>query len=270
MMLGIDVGTQSLKAVLLSPGLEVLGEGGAGYRPAYPQPGWAEQDPLIWERALKPAISAALNAARLAPHEIVSIGVAGQLDGCVPVDASGAPLHPCLIWMDRRAEAELTGIDGDAILRTCGVVMDASHLAAKVRWLKRRLAARRFHVPVSYIVARLTGANVIDHGTASTSMLYALASRSYDAALLRQFGIDAGELPDPKAAESLAGELNGTGAELTGLPTGLPVAVGTGDDFSSALGAGVVEPGAACERTRHRRSGRRAVAPACHRREQAR
>jgi xylulokinase len=243
MMLGIDVGTQSLKAVVLSPDLEVLGEGASGYRPSYPQPGWAEQDPSIWERALGPAISAALDAAHLAPDRIASIGVAGQLDGCVAVDASGAPLHPCLIWMDRRAEAELAGIDGDTILRTCGVVMDAGHPAAKIRWLKRRVAAHLFHVPVSYIVSRLAGADVIDHGTASTSMLYSLAGGGYDDALLRSFGIEAGELPSPRPADSLAGELGAAGAALAGLPAGIPVAVGTGDDFSSALGAGLVEPG---------------------------
>ena len=130
---------------------------------------------------------------------------------------------------------------------TCGVVLDATHLAAKIRWLKRNVpaAARaaKFHVPVSYMVSRVTGAHVIDHATASTSMVYGLRTKAYDPALLAAFGISADELPTTMDAAALAGHLSAEGASLTGLRRGLAVAVGTGDDFSSATGAGLVTPG---------------------------
>ena len=243
MMLGIDIGTQSLKAVILTPEFAVLGEGAVAYQPTFPQAGWAEQDPLLWERALKPAIGAALAAARLSPQDIASIGIAGQLDGVVAVDDAGNPVHPCIIWMDRRAETEIADIDADLVLRRCGVILDASHPAAKIRWLKKHVRARRFHVPVSHVVSRLVGSNVIDHATASTTMVYGLAARDYDAELLFDFGIERDQLPEPRAADSLAGELTRRGSELTGLPAGLPVAVGTADDFASTLGAGIAAPG---------------------------
>jgi xylulokinase len=246
-IVGIDIGTQSLKAVVVSDQLEILGEHSVGYQPAFPRPGWVEQDPALWEQAMKPAIAEALQKAKVQPDSVKAVGLAGQLDGCIAVDKDGVPLHPCLIWMDRRAEDEIAGLDADLVQRLGGVVLDASHLAAKIKWLKRHVPAARgakcFHVPVSYLVSRLTGEHVIDHGTASTSMLYGLSAQAYVPKLLDHFGIAEHELPAARPAESIAGLLNSFGRELTGLPKGLPVAVGTGDDFSSALGAGLVEPG---------------------------
>lgn len=247
MILGIDAGTQSLKAVLVRPDHSLAGSHAVAYQPEFPKAGWAEQHPAIWERALAPAIAGALAAAGASARAVQALGLTGQLDGCIAVDAAGEPLHPCLIWMDRRAAAEVQGLDADLVRRRAGVVLDATHLAAKMRWLKRHVpaarAARCFHGPVSYLVQRLTGVAVIDHATASTSMLYGLEGRDYDPELLEHFGLTAAELPRPAPAESLAGVLTARGAARTGLTAGLPVAVGTGDDFASALGAGLTRPG---------------------------
>lgn len=247
MIVGVDIGTQSLKAVILTPDLEVLGQHAIAYQPEFPEPGWAEQSPKLWEDALRPAIEGALRAANCKSERIKAFGIAGQLDGCIPVDREGLPLHPCLIWMDRRAEGELADIDARLIQERCGLVLDATHLAAKIRWLKRHVPATReaacFHVPVSYVVSRLTDQRVIDHATASTSMVFGLATQDYDDDLLRLFGISRSELPEPAPAQRLAGPLTKAGGALTGLPPGIPVAVGTGDDFASALGAGITSPG---------------------------
>jgi xylulokinase len=173
-----------------------------------------------------------------------ALGIAGQLDGCVAVDADGRALGPCIIWMDRRAEAEAEAVDAAALRQITGVTRDATHMAAKIRWLKQEApGARRFHQPVSYLVARLTGAQVFDHGLASTTMLYALETRGYDPELLAAFGIDEDELPAIAEADAPAGRLTPEGAALSGLPAGTVVAVGTGDDFSTPLGAGLVTPG---------------------------
>lgn len=247
MIVGIDVGTQSLKAVVLSRDLEVLGKAAVAYAPAFPKPGWAEQDPMLWEEALRPAIAGALAEAGAAASDVKALGVAGQLDGCVATGEDGLPLHRCLIWMDRRAQAEVAGIDAALVGETCGAVLDASHPAAKMAWLKANRPetrdARCFHVPVSYLVSRLTGRNVVDHATASLSMLYGLHSRGYEQRLLDLFGVAREQLPAIAEADAISGPLTRQGEMLTGLPAGIPVAVGTGDDFSSALGAGVAKPG---------------------------
>jgi xylulokinase len=246
-ILGIDIGTQSLKAVVLGEGLRALGTGAVAYEPRFPRPLWAEQDPRLWLDALGPAIGRALAEAEVAAADVGALGIAGQLDGCIPVNRRGEALGPCLIWMDRRASAETADLPAEKVLAKGGVVLDAGHMAAKIRWLKRHHEAAqdiaRFHQPTSYVVEKLTRHAVLDHAVASTSMLYNLWERRLDPELCALFGIEPAELPPIEASEALAGVLSPAGAALTGLPAGVPLAVGTGDDFSNPLGAGVVRPG---------------------------
>jgi len=183
----------------------------------------------------------------MADRDVRALGVAGQLDGCLAVDAEGRALSTCLIWMDRRAEAEAQRFDADDLRARTGMTRDATHMAAKIRWLKRHLPEARdaacFHQPVSYMVERLCGARVFDHGLASTTMLYALDAQAFDPELLKAYEIEISDLPAVVAATDCAGTLSVSGAGLAGLSAGIPVAVGTGDDFSTPLGAGLVAPG---------------------------
>ena len=114
-VLGIDVGTQSLKAVVLSEAMKLLGSGSVSYQPTFPRSGWAEQDQTLWLQALAPAIGLALRHAGLEPAAIAGLCVCGQLDGCVPTDAKGAARGPAIIWMDRRAEGVLSNIDATMV-----------------------------------------------------------------------------------------------------------------------------------------------------------
>src|SRR6185369_666602 len=171
-VVGVDLGTQSLKAVVCDDALRVRGEHAIGYATERPAPDRAEQDPQMWDAALGPAIAGALARAGIAPDAVAAIAIAGQLDGCVAVDRAGAALHPALIWQDRRAVAEAARVDAARVFALTGQVADASHLAPKLAWLRRACpAAARFHQPVSYLVERLTGVAVIDPALASTTML---------------------------------------------------------------------------------------------------
>jgi xylulokinase len=245
--LGLDIGTQSAKAVILGDGLEILGMGSSGYQPNLPQPGRAEQDPQLWLEALRPAIGAALASAGLEPRDVGSLAVCGQLDGCVPADAAGRALAPAIIWMDRRAAALIEAVDADLVHARSGLVRDATHMAGKIAWLGRNLERRSevaaWHQPVSFVVEALTGRRVMSRSLASTTMLYGLVGGDWDGELMALFGVKPGELPELADAADVAGPLSGAGAELTGLPAGLPVAVGTGDDFSNPLGCGICRPG---------------------------
>jgi xylulokinase len=153
--------------------------------------------------------------------------------------------------MDRRADGDLADLrqspGNDFFRRRTGANLDGSHMAPKARWLQSRMqgGARpaRFHQPVSYLVERLTGEAVIDHGMASTSLGYDLAAGAYAGDLLDFFGLTAAQFPRLDRSEAAAGKLGARGADMTGLPAGLTVAVGTGDDFSTPLGAGVASPG---------------------------
>lgn len=246
-VVGIDLGTQSLKAVVVDGDLIIRGEASSFYQPVFPQPGWAEQEPTLWLNALRPAILGALEKSGLSPADVKAVGISGQLDGCVATGRDGTALAPCIIWMDRRASAEVEDLSADLIRDRAGVVLDSTHMAAKIRWAKRHLPAAHdvaiWHQPVSFVVAQLCGRAVMDHALASTTMVYGLAERDYVADLLAAFEIDRRQLPEIDEATTAAGLLSSFGAELTGLPAGIPVAVGTGDDFANAIGGGIVEPG---------------------------
>jgi xylulokinase len=241
MLVGVDIGTQSLKAVVTDEALRRYGEASRSYAPQFTGPDRVEQSPRLWEDAIGPVIAEALAQAGVQSRRVTGLGLCGQLDGCVPVDGNCEPLGNCMIWMDRRAHGELADLSADRIHARTGIVPDPSHLAAKIRWFKRHgdEAADHFHQPVSYMVERLTGARVIDHALASTSMVYALESRRYDPELLADFDIAERELPPVRESHDRAGPLNRRGAALTGLPEGISVAVGTGDDFANPLGAGI-------------------------------
>lgn len=244
LVIGLDLGTQSLKAVVCDAAITVLGQHAVGYATQYPQPDRAEQDPRTWEAALGPAIAGALAQAGARPDEITAIAIAGQLDGCIAVDAHGRPLHPALIWQDRRAVAEAARVDAQRVFALTGQVADAGHMAPKLAWLLRACPrAARFHQPVSYLVERLTGAAAIDPALASTTMLLELATARWSQELLGAYEVTAEQLPTVRPACEVAGVLTAEGARLTGLPAGTRVAVGTGDDFAAPLGAGMVAPG---------------------------
>jgi xylulokinase len=243
-VVGIDLGTQSVKAVACNEHLDVLGSHAIAQATAHPRPGWAEQDPRDWERALGPAIQGALMAAGVQASDVAVVAIAGQLDGCVPVDAHGAPLGPALIWQDKRAGDHVACADRARLFEITGQIPDAGHMAPKMRWLRAQgVAFARCHQPVSFLVERLTGAASIDPAHASTTMLYDLLAGTWSAELLDAFELDAAMLPTLQPATALAGTLTQAGALLTGLPAGTPVAVGTGDDFATPLGAGIVTPG---------------------------
>jgi xylulokinase len=241
-VVGIDVGTQSLKAVVCDERLEVLGAHAIAYPTSFPRPGWAEQDPHAWEAALSQAVAGALLAANVKPTDVACVAFTGQLDGCVAVDEHGRPLHPALIWQDRRAADHVAATP--RLFEITGQIADAGHMAPKIAWLRAHgIRAARYHQPVSYLVERVTGAAVLDPAHASTTMLFDLIHGTWSRELLDAYSIDPAELPVPMPAHSVGGMLTADGAALLGLPVGTPVAVGTGDDFATPLGAGVARPG---------------------------
>src|SRR5687768_13616714 len=111
-VIGCDVGSQSLKGVLVdADGVTVTGAS-ATYELSFPHPGWAEQDPEGWLLALRAVISALLERGGVAAGDVGALGLASQVDGVVAVDAQGRHLRPAIIWMDRRAEPQRRALGG--------------------------------------------------------------------------------------------------------------------------------------------------------------
>ncbi len=251
-VIGCDIGTQSAKAVLVSFDGQLIAEAAADYAVDYPQALWAEQPAQRWIDALHRAVRGLLGTAGVDAREVRAFGTAAQVDGVVPIDADGRPLHPAIIWMDRRAAAQCQPVrDGLGVARAfelTGLNLDASHVAPKIRWLadaRPEIAERasRYLLPGSFIAHHLTGEFAVDYSNASSTLLMDVRTREWSAEMCRAFGIDAAQLaPIRRAADSL-GTLRPAVAEALGLPPETRVMVGSGDEHAACLGAGVAAPG---------------------------
>ena len=119
-VIGVDIGTQSTKAVLVGPGGAILAQASRGYAPDTPRPNWAEQWPDVWLGAVEQCIAA---VARTAGADVKALCVSSLYGGSgIPVDGAMEPLHPCLIWMDRRAEAQVAWVKAHVDLQRLGAV----------------------------------------------------------------------------------------------------------------------------------------------------
>ena len=106
-VIGCDIGSQSLKVLLISEHGQTCGEASRSYPIEYPQPAWAEQSAVGWMDALVKATRMLLAKTAISSKDIVALGLDAQVDGVVAVDENGSPLHPAMIWMDRRADDDL-------------------------------------------------------------------------------------------------------------------------------------------------------------------
>ena len=104
--LGIDIGTSSVKAVLLDDDDRLLGSVSRPLRSSHPRPGFSEQDPEDWWRATCHAIDALRDEHGAALAEVVAIGLSGQMHGATLLDANGVVLRPCILWNDSRSAAQ--------------------------------------------------------------------------------------------------------------------------------------------------------------------
>jgi len=251
-VIGVDVGSQSVKGVLLDPGGQTRGCASAGVAIAYPAPGEAEQDPAEWEAAAAAVVRELLAGAGLTGREVSALNLACQVDGVVPVDAAGAALAPAIVWLDRRAERQtealLERVGGGRLFEITGLRPDSSHMAPKILWLEERLPevyakAAAFPCPAGYLLRRLTGVLALDHANASSSLLYDVRRRCWSDELLDVVGLGAEQLGEIHEATEVVGSLTRDGASRLGLSTDCRVLVGTGDDHAGSIGAGVIAPG---------------------------
>jgi xylulokinase len=186
------------------------------------------------------------------------MAVSSQAPTLLPLDRSGRPLRPAMIWMDRRAEAEaasLTELLGAAeIHRITGNRPDAFYMAARLLWLRNHepeILKRTWQfVQVNgYINYRLTGRIAMDPAHAVLLQMRHYATREWSEALCAACGVEPGQFPEVIEAAAVQGEVTAAAAEATGLRAGTPVMAGTVDSPAAALEAGVAEPGIAVEMT---------------------
>ncbi len=251
-LIGADIGSQSVKAILLDPDGREIGSAGQACTMNHPASGWAEQDPGQWLAGLSAAVRQLLTGTGIRPSEVSHLGLASQVDGVVPVDSALRPLRPAIIWLDRRATDQAAALAGrlgaDRIFATTGLVADASHIAPKLMWLRDHepdtySAAASFPPAGGYLLGWLTGMIAQDHANASSTLLYDVRSGTWDDAMLTASGLDPDRLACIRPAGEVAGQLTAEAADALGLSRRCAVVVGTGDEHGACVGAGAIVPG---------------------------
>ena len=251
-VIGCDVGSQGTKAMLLSKAGKFVGEAYEGYPIDYPHPLWAEQPVERWLDALILAIRRLLSESGVSAKNVRALSLATQVDGVIPIDLNGQPLHPAIIWMDRRASAQCEAVreqlGDEQIFRLTGLNLDAYHVAPKIRWLAEQQAkiyeqAAYFLLPGSYVAYALTGELGVDYSNASSTLLLDVHTKTWSAIMCSVFDIDLNRLAELGPATAILGKLRPNLAEKLGLSVETLVMVGCGDEHAACLGAGVTQPG---------------------------
>jgi xylulokinase len=258
LLLGVDAGTSSVKAVLLDLRGNLCAVCQAEYPLHHIRPAWVEQDPEDWWQATCKAIREALAKVPHGPERVLGLAVSSQAPTLLPLDRSGRPLRPAMIWMDRRAEAEavrLTELVGaEEIHRITGNRPDAFYVAARLLWLRNHepevlKRTWQFAQVNGYINYRLTGRLTMDPAHAVLLQLRNYATGAWCEALCSACGVETAQFPEVMEGHSVQGEVTVEAAAATGLGAGTPVMAGTVDSPAAALEAGVTEPGIAVEMT---------------------
>jgi xylulokinase len=259
LLMGIDIGTQSTRAALLTLDGQVIASASRLQDMATPRPGWAEQDPNTWWNHTKACVNEVLRQANVEADEVLGIGVGGQMHGTVPLDANGELLsHNVQLWCDKRS-AEIVDTfkeqpaAGSAYRKT-GSPPVANWIGFKIKWLQQhdpQLYANtwKFVVPKDFINYKLTGEVSIDYSEASGSFLMDAATRQWSSELLEELDLDGDKLPPIRRSADVIGHVTADAAAATGLAAGTPVVAGGGDMLCMLLAAGLIEPGAASDIT---------------------
>jgi xylulokinase len=243
-VIGIDLGTSGVKALVAGPHGEVLGRGMAGYAVRVPASGRAESAPGDWWRATRAAVREALAEADRVT--VTAVGVAGQMHGVVLVDDRGAPLRPAILWLDQRATAEAASYEELPCEYTSvlGNRPSPGMAGPLLSWLLTHepytvRAAWWALQPKDWLRLRLTGQAATDPTDASGTLLFDLASNAWADPLIEKLGLPREKLPPVRDSVAVGGHLlPGPAADL-GLPRGIPVAVGAADTAAALYAVGL-------------------------------
>jgi xylulokinase len=251
-LLGLDIGTSGAKALLCDDHGRVLASAMGEYPLQTPFPLWSEQDPADWWRGARAALHEVIARAGVDVAQIAGLGLTGQMHGAVFLDVGGAVIRPALLWNDQRTAAECAEITervGAArLIAIAGNPALTGFQAPKILWLRNhepehyaRLA--QVLLPKDYIRLLLTGARAADASDAAGTLLLDLRARDWSDEILRVLDIPRDWLPQVYEGPQVTGALLPEIAAELGLPAGLPVIAGGGDNAAAAIGTGVVRAG---------------------------
>ena len=251
---GCDLGTLGTKAAVIDDSGEVLGSAFEEVTLRHPRPGWVEQDWDEIEGSAHRTIRRALAESGRA-SDVGGVAFSGQMSGIGPIDENYGPVAHYDSWLDTRCERYIVEMSEhvDRVTQLSGCPPTYSHGPKLLYWQMERAddftTIARFVVPGAYVAGRLCGLSAdeafIDRTYIHFSNLSDTSESTWSEELLVAFGIDGRVLPAIVDPFDVVGEVTSEASEITGIPTGTPVAAGAGDQSAASLGAGVVSPGQA-------------------------
>lgn len=257
-LLGVDVGTASVKVVIIDEAAHVQGLKSASYAILKPLPGHMEIDANDMWRAFLECLRALFAAGTIEPGQIAGIGISCLCPGLTAFDRDGRVLVNPIIYSDRRSVLEAddikAAVDTDEIFRiTANTVMSGAISCTSMLWIKRHKPEIYEQVScfghVNTLMAhRMTGQYAIDRSNASYTGLFDTAGTlEWSTQLCNQIGIDCDKLPPIRRSDEAVGGLNNDDLVSLGIPAGTPVVIGGGDTACASLAAGIVRNNDVCE-----------------------
>ena len=251
--LGIDIGTSGTKTVAMREDGTILASSTFEYPLECPRPGWSQQNPDDWWEASVKGVRAVLKAGQIKPNSVKGIGLSGQMHGSVFLDRSHRVIRPALLWNDQRTVAECEQIESKAggrkkLIRMVANPALTGFTAPKILWLRNN-EPRNYEklsqilLPKDYVRFKLTGEFATEVSDASGTLLLDIKRRKWSKRLLSLLEIETNLLPTVYESEDVTGVLNSSAAGELGLPAGVPVVGGGGDQAAGAIGNGIVKKG---------------------------
>ncbi|HAE61422.1 MAG TPA: xylulokinase [Eubacteriaceae bacterium] len=249
--IGVDVGTSSVKILLINEVGEIINTIAKEYENISPATGWREQNPEVWFDNVSLGIKELMTGYE--SHEVDGIGVTGQMHTTVFLDKEGKSIRPAILWNDTRTyylvdELKRKVKDTKEISYLKGIVSTGSH-AANLLWMKENEKENfnkinRVLTPKDYIVYRLTGCIATDYCDASTSALFDFKQRTWSEKMKEIIGI--GDiLPDIKNSSDIVGVIEEDLAAKLNLNNNIKVIAGTGDNAASSISTDNIRVGSA-------------------------
>lgn len=247
MLLGIDLGTGSVKALLLAIDGTVIAAASHAYTVQAPQPGWAETHPAEWWNAVVIAVKTVMQDQG---DRVQAIGLAGQMHGVVLTDAKGEPLRPAILWADTRSSNVLNryqSLDPNLHKQLANPITTGM-AGATLLWLQQHepaiyATARWALQPKDWLRFRLTGEVAAEPSDASGTLLYDLMTDQWAIDVLDALHLRADWLPGLVPSSHIAGFVTIAAAAHLGLRSGLPVIAGAADTAAAMLGSGMLSTG---------------------------
>jgi xylulokinase len=250
--LGIDISTTGSKAIVIDERGAIRAAASSPHTLQSPQPLWSEQDPGQWWEAASASVRAALEQAGLAGDNIAAVGLTGQMHGLVLLDEAGEVLRPAILWNDQRTQAQCDEIHArigkEKFIQITGNVALTGFTAPKILWVQENepeVYARIAHVllPKDFVRYKLTGDMAMDKADGAGTVLMDLKARHWSSEILQALDISANWMPELYEGPEITGTVTSEAADRTGLPAGIPVVAGGGDQAAQAVGVGAIHEG---------------------------